>query len=287
MTAAEGTTMTVQAMGRMLGLKKTESYYLLHKHHFETVTINHQLRVVRANFEEWYEHQDRYRKVDGNPPGSALQTQFYSVAEIRAMLAVSDDTARELIERHKLPMMMVAQKLRVPKAIFDHWYETQNRYRNAEDRERDKKALEASMTVPEMGRLLGLDRRAAWALYNRERDHLEMIRVAERPRITKRSFEKWYAYQDEYRLLSEQDAAETDAIESMQHEQDDGKPVCKDFVSVDDAADFLGMNRRQVYHLIESEQLDAKKTGRKLLVRFTDLQAVVKEESEDGKYCSA
>lgn len=54
MAAAEGTTMTVQAMGRLLGLKKTESYYLLHKHHFETVTINHQLRVVRASFEQWY-----------------------------------------------------------------------------------------------------------------------------------------------------------------------------------------------------------------------------------------
>ena len=71
MAAAEGTTMTVQAMGRLLGLKKTESYYLLHKHHFETVTINHQLRVVRASFEQWYAHQDKYRKVDGPEPGNA------------------------------------------------------------------------------------------------------------------------------------------------------------------------------------------------------------------------
>ena len=80
MAAAEGTTMTVQAMGRMLGLKKTESYYLLHKHHFATVTINHQLRVVRASFEQWYAHQDKYRKVDGPEPGAMLQTQFYCVS---------------------------------------------------------------------------------------------------------------------------------------------------------------------------------------------------------------
>ena len=85
MAANEATTMTVQAMGRMLGLKKTESYYLLHKHHFQTVTINHQLRVVRASFEQWYEHQDKYRKVDGPEPGAMLQTQFYSVAEIADM----------------------------------------------------------------------------------------------------------------------------------------------------------------------------------------------------------
>ena len=72
MAAAEGTTMTVQAMGRLLGLKKTESYYLLHKHHFETVTINHQLRVVRASFEQWYAHQDKYRKVRKKPVRAAI-----------------------------------------------------------------------------------------------------------------------------------------------------------------------------------------------------------------------
>jgi hypothetical protein len=31
MTAREATTMSVMEMGRLLGLKKTDSYYLLHK----------------------------------------------------------------------------------------------------------------------------------------------------------------------------------------------------------------------------------------------------------------
>ena len=81
MAATQGTTMTVQAMGRLLGLKKTESYYLLHKHHFETVTINHQIRVVRASFEQWYAHQDKYKKVDGPEP--ALCCKRSSIASRR------------------------------------------------------------------------------------------------------------------------------------------------------------------------------------------------------------
>lgn len=76
MAANDGTTMTVQAMGRMLGLKKTESYYLLHKHCFETVTINRQLRVVRNSFEEWYALQDRYRRLTGRSPEQRCGSSF-------------------------------------------------------------------------------------------------------------------------------------------------------------------------------------------------------------------
>ena len=162
MAATEGTTMTVQAMGMMLGLKKTESYYLLHKHNFETVTINHQLRVVRASFEQWYAHQDKYRKVNGPKPGIMLQSQFYCVAEIAAMLSLHDSSARDLIQKQHWPTLIVAGRLRVPKKVFDQWYASQHRYRNHDDRERDRAAEESSMTVPEMGRLLGLTRYQAW-----------------------------------------------------------------------------------------------------------------------------
>ncbi len=85
MAAAEGTTMTVQAMGRLLGLKKTESYYLLHKHHFETVTINHQLRVVRASFEHGTRIRTSRERWTGPEPG-ATSDVVDCVAEIADML---------------------------------------------------------------------------------------------------------------------------------------------------------------------------------------------------------
>ena len=49
----EATTMTVRAMGALLGLKKTESYYLVNKKVFDTVMVAGQKRVVKASFEEW------------------------------------------------------------------------------------------------------------------------------------------------------------------------------------------------------------------------------------------
>lgn len=46
--------MSVPEMGRLLGLKKTESYYLLHKGFFESTTIGNNMRVMVDSFEDWY-----------------------------------------------------------------------------------------------------------------------------------------------------------------------------------------------------------------------------------------
>ena len=269
MAANEGTTMTVQAMGRMLGLKKTESYYLLHKHHFQTVTINHQLRVVRDSFEQWYEHQDKYRKVNGPEPGAMLQTQFYSVAEIADMLSLSDDSTRDLIQNQHWPTLIVAGRLRVPKKVFDQWYVSQQRYRNRTDRERDRLVEEASMTVPDMGRLLGLDRRQAWKLYRRAKDHLVMIRVAEKPRITRESFDKWFANQKWFQLAS---------VRGQCHEETTAKPEHKEYVTIREAAECLGISEKRVYRLVENGVFSGKKIGKIRLIRYAD---IVNYEKED------
>ena len=299
MTAVDGTTMTVQVMGRMLGLKKTESYYLLHKHHFETVTINHQLRVVRSSFEEWYDHQDRYRKIDGPVPGVVLQTQFYSIADLSEMLAVSDETIRDLIHAQGFPFVTIGGKFRIPKAVFDRWYVSQSRYRNAEARERDRLAEEASMTIAEMGRLIGLDRRQAWSLYSRNRDLLETIVIAEKPRITKDSFQRWYLRQNRYRLVSES-SDDDETLESVSTTGEESAfdaadpsaeerltvPEIKEFISVREAADCMGMSTKQIYRLIENGELESKKIGKNAMIRITDLQNSGREEEENGNDCS-
>ncbi len=165
MSGKEAKTMTVRAMGALLGLKKTESYYLVNKKAFDTVMVAGQRRVVKASFEEWYARQDRYRKVDGEPPGAKLHSNMYSVSDLQKMLNLSQDSVLELIHREKFLTMTFEGKFWIPKVIFDDWYASQSRYRNPEDRERDRAAEESSMTIPEMGRLLGLNPRQAWQLY--------------------------------------------------------------------------------------------------------------------------
>lgn len=277
MAANDGTTMTVQAMGRMLGLKKTESYYLLHKHCFETVTINRQLRVVRNSFEEWYALQDRYRKVDGPEPGTALREQFYSIFDIADMLGIHVSSAREMIQRQGLPTMMVARKLRVPKAVFDHWYVSQNWYRMTEDRERDRPAEEISITVPEMGRMLGLDRRQAWHLYYHEKENLVLIRVSGKPRITRESFDAWYAEQDWFQLVPVQ-PKEPEARTYCENEIDDLQPEERTFISIHETAECLGMSEKRIYRLIECGTLDGKKIGKIWMVRRSDVENYEEEK---------
>lgn len=45
---------SVPEMGRLLGLGKTESYYLVKKNWFKVVTIGGKMRVMADSFEEWY-----------------------------------------------------------------------------------------------------------------------------------------------------------------------------------------------------------------------------------------
>jgi len=56
--------MSVMEMGRMLGLKKTNSYWLIKKGWFETVMVAGKMRVMVDSFEEWYQSQTHYRKVN-------------------------------------------------------------------------------------------------------------------------------------------------------------------------------------------------------------------------------
>ena len=105
MDAAQKTTISVPEMTRLLGLKKTEGYWLVHKKQFQTVMIAGQMRIVLSSFEEWYANQTHYKKVDGSAPGSEIKSISYSINDLSKLLNISDDcvypssTVRNLVER--------------------------------------------------------------------------------------------------------------------------------------------------------------------------------------------
>ena len=70
------TSMSVPEMGRMLGLGKTESYWLIKKNYFKTILVGNTMRVMIDSFEEWYANQFKYQKVDGTPPGEELKENY-------------------------------------------------------------------------------------------------------------------------------------------------------------------------------------------------------------------
>lgn len=54
------TVISVREMGDLLGLKKTERYWLVHKNYFETKTAIGKMWVDIASFENWYANQLKY-----------------------------------------------------------------------------------------------------------------------------------------------------------------------------------------------------------------------------------
>jgi hypothetical protein len=79
--------MSVAELGDLLGLGKTERYWLLHKGYFKTTKVNGKNWIDISSFETWYANQIKYRKVDGEEPGRSLREWSYSVRDIAALLA--------------------------------------------------------------------------------------------------------------------------------------------------------------------------------------------------------
>ena len=76
------TTMSVAEMRKMLGLKKTESYWLIHKNQFETITVCGKMRIVLDSFENWYANQVHYKKINGEAPGKEIRKTSLSIRDL-------------------------------------------------------------------------------------------------------------------------------------------------------------------------------------------------------------
>ena len=118
-------TMSVPEMRKLLGIKKTESYWLVHKNYFKTELINGTMRVDIASFEKWYANQTKHKKVTGEKPGAQLCAASYSFRDVANMLGEYDGTIYDLWNRKGLPTVTVNYRKRIPREIFDSWYENQ------------------------------------------------------------------------------------------------------------------------------------------------------------------
>ena len=147
-------TMSVREMGKLLGLKKVESYWLIHKEYFDTILVAGKIRVVIESFESWYARQVKYHKVSGEAPGGLLKQESYSAGDIAEILGISEAYAYQLMKAGGVKPILVNYWQRFPKEAFNQWYASQSRYRNADDRLRDAELEENSMSMPDMARLL-------------------------------------------------------------------------------------------------------------------------------------
>ncbi len=158
------TWMTVPEMGKLLGLKKTDRYWLVHKNVFESKEIAGKIRINIASFEKWYANQIKYHKVTGEEPGKELKSWSYSVKEVADLLGVDEYLVYDLLKKNQMEAVIVDYWKRIPKESFQNWYKSQSRYRTKEDREKDALLEDATITMPEMAQLLGTTRSAVYTI---------------------------------------------------------------------------------------------------------------------------
>ena len=272
-------TMSVCNMGKLLGLKKVEAYWLIHKGYFETVTVSGRMRVVVDSFERWYAGQARYHKITGEPPGKLLREESYSVREIAEILQINEMHAYEVLKDAGIRPVLVDGWQRFRRVDFETWYAGQTHYRNEADRQRDAEAEEASMSMPDMARLLDVPRQTVYKIMrsHRGREILDVVIIANQKRITKESFERWYQGQTKYlkpedrsfhpeaRELHYRDCLASAGRNKPKKKQQPVRPVTMNtagaFVSIEQAAYMAGTNRKTITRWIQQGKIPCFKTS--------------------------
>lgn len=266
------TTMSVTEMRKILGLKKTDSYWLVHKNCFETIMVNGKMRIVIDSFEKWYANQIKHKKVDGPPPGEELRAYSYSVRDIAQMLSIDESSVYYLIKRDHIPTFKVETWTRIRKNDFEKWYASQNKHRTKEDREKDAQLEAETLTMPEMARELYISRKDVYNILSKKKNSgaFDIVVIADKKRITRASFERWYAGQSEYRKLSDRTPEELEQIrmaekkkEAPRLEVDPDKPS----YNVRETAVLMDLTPDEVRQLIRDGKLAAKKYGATYIVR--------------------
>lgn len=275
MNKPERTTMSVREMGQMLGLCKTESYWLVHKQCFETTLVQGIMRVNIESFEHWYANQIKYKKIDGTPPGEELRSYSYSVQEMADLLGVSDDTVYSLIKRDHIETFEVDTWMRIRKDVFEKWYKSQTKYRTREDRERDAELENSSITLPQMARMLGITRDEVYAIIGKKRNQgvFDVIVVADKKRVTLDSFEAWYQSQECYQKVMQKTSGLKRELEKMDDSEREVllSPQRSSFTPRE-AALVIGVAQREIYRMIEAGLLDSFTVGKKIRIRRAALE---------------
>lgn len=194
------TSMSVNEMRRMLGIGKTESYWLVKKQQFEVRNVCGTFRVMIHSFEDWYDHQTHYKKVNGDPPGSKLEKTF-SVNELAKLLNISLSSANALAVKGYFRTIREGQYQRIVKDSFEEWYASQFRYKKANGEEPGTK-YPKSISARELAEMLGIPlRNTAYELI--QRGQFNSFIAQGQLRVEIESFEKWYSNQTKYRKVKE------------------------------------------------------------------------------------
>ena len=251
-------TMSVLEIRKLLGLKKTESYWLIHRNFFRTEIIGGMMRIDLESFEKWYANQVKYRKVVGEAPGKELREKSYSFKEAANILGIHDCDLYDIWKNEKLEYITVDFVRRIPVDIFEKWYADQDVYRKvthiptAEELENDYICLQDAAD------LLGISReKLAKIARSEEIGRLLDSTICNNKRwITRKSFQLFLNAQNVYYILDDGDEQEKDTV-SLE---------IKEYISRQEAAELAGVSVSTVTKWMQSGEFQCAGAGKVLRV---------------------
>lgn len=116
-------------MRRLLGLGKTEAYWLVKKNYFDTVIIAGKMRVMIESFENWYANQLHYKKIIGEAPGKNWTSITMSIQETASLLGIAEGTLYDLMKKKPFKTVKVGMYTRIYIDSFEDWYNSQSHYK--------------------------------------------------------------------------------------------------------------------------------------------------------------
>ena len=232
-------TMSVPEMRKLLGIKKTESYWLVHKNYFKTELINGTMRVDIASFEKWYANQTKHKKVTGEKPGAQLCAASYSFRDVANMLGEYDGTIYDLWNRKGLPTVTVNYRKRIPREIFDSWYEKQNEYHKVDGPATIEEIEEKFILFREAAAMLKMSNEELLTIIRKGKykDLLEMRMFDNKRWISRRGFQDFLNLHDQYKIRQAKNESGSGISKFLSQKQ---------YISKEEAARIAGVSKSTV-----------------------------------------
>ena len=265
-------TMSVPEMRKLLGLKKTESYWLVHRNFFKPEIIGGVMRVDIESFEKWYPNQVKHKKVNGEAPGKELTKTCYSFQEAANLLGVNNANLYEIWKKDNHKTITVDFVMRIPKEEFEKWYEQQDVYKKADkmptisDMEKDYiRFEEAAMLLDVMeSEMLKLIRTSKYR-------NLFDIRIFNNKKwISRKSFQLFLNAQNEYHINKEDN--ETVA--------DDMIAETKQYISRQEAAELAGVTASTITKWMQMKKFTCMGAGKVLRIHRMEFLKWLDENRE-------
>ena len=137
-------TMSVPEMRKLLGLKKTDSYWLVHKNLFKTQIIGGMMRIDLESFEKWYADQDIYRKVTYIPTAEELEKGYICLQDAADLLGISREKLAKIARSEEIGRLLDSticnNKRWITRKSFQLFLNAQNVYYILDDGDKQEKS---------------------------------------------------------------------------------------------------------------------------------------------------